>query len=147
MNHIQIHEESPWRGIGSVLGLIGGYLADRRESRGVSKELENNVIDREVAKNNKQLGLVSQLANNWGLGEKANPDVTNQLMAQANGLGLTGITRDNVDQYRQGLVDRQNYFGNFNPNATWAERNANGGVGRSNYYLNHAPSIYGGYNG
>lgn len=104
-------KSDPWYQFGNAVANGLGLLADNRMARGEAKNFNSELANDQA---NKTQGLFNQVQSMGNIDAK---DETgwNEANAKLGAMGYNGpkLTRDNREQIQNGLLNQQQYWGNF----------------------------------
>ena len=104
-------QSDPWYQFGNAVANGLGLLADNRMARGEAKNFNSELANDQA---NKMQGLFNQVQSMGNIDAK---DETgwNEANAKLGAMGYSGpkLTRDNREQIQNGLLNQQQYWGNF----------------------------------
>ena len=104
-------QSDPWYQFGNAVANGLGLLADNRMARGEAKNFNNELANDQA---NKMQGLFNQVQSMGNIDAKDDTG-WNEANAKLGAMGYSGpkLTRDNREQIQNGLLNQQQYWGNF----------------------------------
>lgn len=104
-------QSDPWYQFGNVVANGLGLLADNRMARGEAKNFNSELANDQA---NKMQGLFNQVQSMGNIDAKDDTG-WNEANAKLGAMGYSGpkLTRDNREQIQNGLLNQQQYWGNF----------------------------------
>lgn len=104
-------QSDPWYQFGNAVANGLGLLADNRMARGEAKNFNSELANDQA---NKMQGLFNQVQSMGNIDAKDDTG-WNEANAKLGAMGYSGpkLTRDNREQIQNGLLDQQQYWGNF----------------------------------
>lgn len=104
-------QSDPWYQFGNAVANGLGLLADNRMARGEAKNFNSELANDQA---NKIQGLFNQVQSMGNIDAKDDTG-WNEANAKLGAMGYSGpkLTRDNREQIQNGLLNQQQYWGNF----------------------------------
>lgn len=104
-------QSDPWYQFGNAVANGLGLLADNRMARGEAKNFNSELANDQA---NKMQGLFNQVQSMGNIDAKDDTG-WNEANAKLGAMGYSGpkLTRDNREQIQNGLLNQQQYWGNF----------------------------------
>lgn len=104
-------KSDPWYQFGNAVANGLGLLADNRMARGEAKNFNSELANDQA---NKMQGLFNQVQSMGNIDAKDDTG-WNEANAKLGAMGYSGpkLTRDNREQIQNGLLNQQQYWGNF----------------------------------
>ena len=104
-------QSDPWYQFGNAVANGLGLLADNRMARGEAKNFNSELANDQA---NKMQGLFNQVQSMGNIDTKDDTG-WNEANAKLGAMGYSGpkLTRDNREQIQNGLLNQQQYWGNF----------------------------------
>ena len=104
-------QSDPWYQFGNAVANGLGLLADNRMARGEAKNFNSKLANDQA---NKMQGLFNQVQSMGNIDAKDDTG-WNEANAKLGAMGYSGpkLTRDNREQIQNGLLNQQQYWGNF----------------------------------
>lgn len=104
-------QSDPWYQFGNAVANGLGLLADNRMARGEAKNFNSELANDQA---NKMQGLFDQVQSMGNIDAKDDTG-WNEANAKLGAMGYSGpkLTRDNREQIQNGLLNQQQYWGNF----------------------------------
>ena len=104
-------QSDPWYQFGNAVANGLGLLADNRMARGEAKNFNSELA---IDQANKMQGLFNQVQSMGNIDAKDDTG-WNEANAKLGAMGYNGpkLTRDNREQIQNGLLNQQQYWGNF----------------------------------